>query len=157
MRTATSSGLGLGIGLLLLAGCDLPTAPYRAVALRTATDTIIESASGPVHPVQLYLLNTGNRTVNVRLCNLPAPNIPAAVLRLEQQQPDGSWRVVPNYVSCFDPANGFDQAIAPGNETQVARLLPAFQSGRYRYQVSYSASDGTRATVTSPPIVVIYQ
>ena len=133
--------------------------PSDSAALRTDSTSITQPSlgNGPPHAIQVFLANTGDRAIHVRLCNLPAPNEPTAALTEQEQAPDSSWYIVLNYVTCTDPSDGFDQSVAPGTELRVARVLPGLTAGRFRYVMTYATSNGTIDAVTSAPFTVAFQ
>lgn len=140
----------------LLAGCGGEVAgPYTDVALRvTPQSFIIDTAMGPPASATVVLANTGAGTVTVRLCNLPAPNLPVAPLVLQEQAPDSSWGDVVPWLICPDPSDGSNQLVGPRSEVDVGRLYPANHTGRFRYQLDYTVDDGSSGTVTSDPFTV---
>lgn len=140
--------------LLAAIGCSdssSPNAPPSDVVLRTdATEYPLDTIGGPTaHAV--FFANRGTAPVHLRFCN----NYGQAAAMLKLLKQDGaSWVLMIHYFDCITPDDGYDRAVAPGQEIQVAREITPREAGVFEYVVVYSRDDGVTEIATSAPYTV---
>lgn len=136
-----------------ITACSDSASPGEAVRLRTDSVHItLAPATQVPRPVQVFLVNATRGELHVRMCN--NGGFPTADLLLHEQYGDSLWYLVPAWTTCGDPSDGFDLAVAPGDEARVARIIPAPHPGVFRYLLVYASASGRTEAIVSNPVVV---
>lgn len=140
-------------GAVLLFGCQDGQGPTSAsVDLRTDSLEVTLPPQPPQRPptaISIFLKNEGPAPITVRMCN--NGGFPGADLTLQIRDTSGVFfpYIARPWITCNDPADGFDLTIRADQEKPIARLLSAPEPGEFRYQLVYIDSNGKTGVVTS--------
>lgn len=121
-----------------------------SVALRTdPVDVTLATPQQAPRAISIYLKNEGPAPITVRMCN--NGGFPGADLTLQVRDTSGTFLtfIASPWITCNNPADGYDLTIRPNQEKPIGRLLAAPKPGEFRYQLVYINSEGKTGVVSS--------
>jgi len=156
------AAVGLAVALSACGGEPIAPQPTpEGVSLRAdrTTDVVTQAP----HATELLVRNNTSTAIVVAKCEVAeTPGLVIVVgFSIEKQQPDGSWSlltegVVPSPACAAPPRRDIGTTVPPRQEVSAMFGLVPQMPGRYRYALSYFASDASAelTQLTSPTLTV---
>ena len=137
------------IGMVLAAaafGCGDRAGPVR---LETDRDSYVQAEGGPPEVAVVAVINPGEESIGITMCDLPGLDYDAAPLVLQRRTGAETWENVPATGFCPSSEGAYGVTIEGRVTTGVGQVTLDHESGEYRFVLEYEKGDGTFELATS--------